>query len=395
MEQRMERIVAVGAARTPIGNFLGALSAKTAVELGITAAKEAMSRAGAAPEQIEEVTVGMVFKDGAKGNPARQIQIALGIPARGAAVTVEQQCSSGMRALEIAVQQIKLGKTRSALVCGIESMSNVPYLSIDTRKGARMGTSQLEDGLLYDGLIDVFSDQHIAFTAERVAKQYGVSRAEQDEYALLSQNRALAAIESGKLKEEITPVTIETRKGKIVIETDEHPRATTLEQLSSLKPAFKRDGTVTAGNASAVSDGACAVVLMAESYARELGITPLFEILSTVTCGVEPEVMGIGPIYAIPKAMEESGLQNRDISYYEINEAFAAQVIPCLKDLGISLDEVNANGSGISLGHPVGCTGLRIIIAVYYELKRRNKKYGCASLCAGGGPSMAAIIEAL
>ncbi|MFP3153277.1 thiolase family protein [Lachnospiraceae bacterium ZAX-1] len=392
----MEDTVILGMARTPIGNFLGGLSSLSAVKLGVYAGKEALKRASVLPEQIDEVTVGMVYKNGAKGNPARQIQLALDIPYKSGAVTIEQQCSSGMRALEVACQQIQLGKTRAALVCGIESMSNVPYLSIDTRKGTRMGATVLEDGLLYDALIDAFSDKHIAFTAERVAEQYHITRQQQDEYSLLSQNRAQAAQREGHFVQEIVPIEIKDRRGIHVIDKDEHPRDTTYEELSSLKPAFiNPGGTVTAGNASALSDGACAAVVASASYAKELGIQPLARICSTTSYGVDPAVMGIGPIYAVPEAIKQANLSMEDISYYEINEAFAAQVLPCIHELGISIDDINMNGSGIALGHPVGCTGLRIVTATIYELKRRGKRYGCASLCAGGGPAMAVVIEVL
>ncbi len=390
-----KEVVIVGMARTAIGNFMGSLSDLSAVELGITAAKEAMKRANIKPENIDEVTTGMVFKTGLKANPARQIQLGLEIPVSSAATTIEQQCASGMRALEVACQQILLGKTQAALVCGIESMSNVPYLALNVRKGLRMGSTALEDGLLYDGLIDVFSGVHMGITAENIAEEYHINREEQDEYALLSHKRALNAIAEGKFTEQIVPVEINTKKGTVVFDTDEHPREIHREQLSKMKPAFKKDGTVTAGNASSLNDGASAMVIMSRERAEELGIKPLAKILSTATVGVEPRVMGIGPVYAIPKAAEFAGISTDDIEYYELNEAFAAQVLACIKELNININNVNANGSGISLGHPVGSTGLRLIIAAYYELIERNEKIGCGSLCAGGGPAMAVIIERL
>lgn len=388
-------VVIVGMARTPIGNFLGSLSSVSALELAKTAGQEALKRAAVSPEEIDEVTLGIVYKQGLKGNPARQVQVGLGIPYAAGAVTVEQQCSSGMRALEIAVQQIMLGKTDAALVCGCESMSNVPYLQMNMRKGTRMGASPLEDGLLYDALIDVFSGQHIAITAERVAEQYNVTRQEQDELACLSQKRASEAIQKGLFKEEIVPVEIKSKKGSTIVDTDEHPRLTSMEELAKLPTAFKKDGTVTAGNASGINDGASAVVIMSMDKAQELGVKPLARILSTTTVGVAPEIMGIGPIFAIPEAVEQAGLHMDEIEYYEINEAFAAQFIACAKTLNLDMDKVNANGSGIALGHPVGSTGLRLVTAAYYELKRRGQKYGCASLCAGGGPAMAVVIERL
>ncbi|MDR3349791.1 MAG: thiolase family protein [Acidaminococcales bacterium] len=388
-------VVIVGMCRTAIGKFQGSLSSVPAVELAKTVSAAAIKRAGAAPENIDEVVLGTVYKHGMKGNPARQVQLALGIPIAGAAVTVEQQCASSMRALEIACQQIQLGKTEAALVCGVESMSNVPYMLLNARKGFVIGPSRAEDAMQYDALTDAFSGESIMRTAENVAQKYNASRKEQDEYALLSQQRADAAIKAGVFKEEIIPVEIKTRKGTVVFDTDEHPRAVTLQELSALKPAFMKDGTVTAGNASGINDGASAAVIMSEDKAKSLGLKPLARILSTATAGCAPELMGIGPIYAIPKAIELAGLQKGDIDYYEINEAFAAQVVPCLKILEIPLGQVNANGSGIALGHPVGMTGLRLIISGYYELKRRGMKIGCASLCAGGGPAMAAVYEVI
>ena len=388
-------VVIVGMARTPIGKFGGALSSKTAVELGIIAGKAALERANIAPDQIDEVVTGTVYKTGLKGNPARQIQLALEIPVAAGAATIEQQCASGMRALEIGTQQIQLGKTDTCLVCGIESMSNVPYLDMRARTGARMGAYKVEDGLMYDALWDAFDGQHVAFTAERVAEQYGVTREECDALAALSHERAIAAMEAGKFKDEIVPVEIVARKGTTVVDTDEHPRKTTVEDLAKMKPAFKKDGIVTAGNASGMNDAACAMVITSAEKAEELGLKPLAVIRESVTMGVAPEVMGIGPIYAIPKVLERAGLTKDDIDYYEINEAFAAQFLACNKVLELDMNKVNINGSGISLGHPVGCTVVRIVMETVMELHRQGKKLGCASLCVGGGPAMATVVEAL
>lgn len=388
-------VVIVGMVRTPIGKFGGALSSKSAIELGIIAGKEALSRANVSPAQVEEVVTGMVYKAGLKGNPARQIQLALDIPVAAGAVTIEQQCASGMRALEIGTQQIQLGKTDVCLVCGIESMSNVPHYSLTARNGNRLGAFQMEDGLLYDALHDAFAGTHMALTAERVAERYHISREACDQLALLSQERALAAIQAGVYKDEIIPVEIKTRKGVVVVDTDEHPRQTTLEALGKMKPAFKADGVVTAGNASGMNDAACAMVITSAEKAEALGLKPLAVIRESVTVGVEPEVMGIGPIYAIPKVLERAGLTQDEIEYFEINEAFAAQFLACKETLGLDMDKVNVNGSGISLGHPVGCTGLRIVMATVNELRRRGQKLGCASLCVGGGPAMATIVEVL
>lgn len=390
----MESVVIIGAARTPIGDFLGSLKDVTAVDLGVIAARAAMERAGVSPEQVEDVVGGMVYKEGVKGNPARQVQLKCGIPVEAPAVTVEQQCASGMRALEIAAQQIMLGKSNISLVVGMENMSQVPYLLMGARTGYRMGPGCVEDALLYDALHDAFHGYHMGVTAENLAERYGITRQEQDELALLSHQRAVAAIREGKFKEEIVPVEVKTRKGTVVVDTDEHPRPdTSLEALSKLRPVFKEGGTVTAGNASGINDAAAALILMAESKARELGVKPLAKIVSTASYGVAPEIMGIGPAYAIPKALKFAGLQLEDIDYFEINEAFAAQFLAVNRELKLDIERVNANGSGIALGHPVGCTGVRIIVTLLFELRRRGGRYGVASLCVGGGPAMATVVE--
>ncbi len=389
----LKEVVAVGMARTAIGNFLGSLSGYTAVQLGELIGEEAIRRAGIDKSLIGEVITGMVYKAGCKANPARQIGISLGIPSTAGALTVEQQCASGMRAIEIASQQIMLGKTEAALVIGVESMSNVPFLAPEVRRGSRLGNIRLEDGLLYDALIDVFSGVHMANTAENLAELYSISRKEQDELALMSQERALAAIADGRFREEILPIEVRERKGMRIFDTDEHPRETTLEQLARLKPAFRENGTVTAGNASALNDGASAIVLMSADRAKEEGLTPLMKIRSTATVGAPTHIMGIGPVYEIPKALDYAGLTREDVDYFEINEAFAAQLLACNRELKIDMEKINVNGSGISLGHPVGSTGVRLLISGYYELKRRGGSIGCSSLCAGGGPGMAIVFE--
>jgi len=382
-------------ARTAIGNFMGSLSSIKAVPLGEIVAQAALERAGVSPEWVDEVLVGMVYKAGCAANPARQIGVHLGVPDRAGAATVEQQCASGMRALEIAAQQIMLGKTDCALVVGVESMSNIPHYVLDARKGTRMGDLKVVDGMYYDALTDVFSGIHMGNTAETLAAEYHISRQEQDELALLSNERALAAIADGKFKEEIVPVTVKRRRETFLFDTDEHPQHTTLEALSQLKPAFRPDGTCTAGNVSGLNDGASAMVLMSREKAESCGLKPLARILSTATVGVPPRIMGIGPAFEIPKALEYAGLKLEDVDYFEINEAFAAQFLACNRELKLDMEKVNANGSGISLGHPVGSTGLRLLITGYHELKRRGKAIGCGSLCAGGGPGMAVVYEVL
>lgn len=390
----MAEVVIVGAKRTAIGDFRGKLKDISAVDLGVAAVDAALKQAGLGPEQIQEVACGMIYKAGAKGNPARQIQIKCGMPVEGYAYTVDQQCGSGMKALELASQSIILGKSDIAVAVGVESMSQAPYVLKGARDGFRMGHGDVFDTMLYDGLVCAMMGYHMGITAENLAEQYQISRQEQDELAYLSHKRAISAIDRGTFAAEITPVEIQTRKGKQVVDTDEHPRRDiSLDALAAMKPAFKKDGTVTAGNASGVNDGAAALVLMSAEKAKELGVKPLARLLATANAGVAPEVMGIGPAYAIPKAIQLAGLTNDDIGYYEINEAFAAQFLAVNRELKLSMDKVNANGSGIGLGHPVGCTAARIIVSLIYEMQRRDERYGVASLCVGGGPAIASVFE--
>lgn len=390
----MRDIVIVGAARTPIGDFLGGLKDISAVDLGVAAVKGALAQAGLDPSAVEEVACGMIYKGGAKGNPGRQIQLQCGMPESGYAYTVDQQCGSGMKAFELASQSILLGKTDVAAAVGCESMSQAPYILKGAREGYRMGHGEIYDSMLYDGLICAMQGYHMGLTAETLAERYQITRQEQDELAFLSHQRASAAIAKGVFRDEIVPVKIKTRKGESLIDTDEHPQAgLTIEKLSGLRPAFKKDGTVTAGNASGVNDGAAALILMSADKALELGLKPLAKLISTASAGVHPEVMGIGPVHAVPKALKFAGLNAADVDYYEINEAFAAQFLAVNRELKLDMNKVNSNGSGIGLGHPVGCTAARIIVSLIYELRRRNGRYGVASLCVGGGPAIATVIE--
>jgi len=392
----MKEIVIAGMARTAIGDFQSAFKDVSAVELGKAAAAAAMERAQIRPEDVEDCVTGMVYKAGAKGNPSRQIQLELSIPEKVVATTIEQQCASSMRALEVVVQQIQLGLVETGLVTGIESMSRVPYLMLNARGGFRMGDSVVSDGLMYDALYDAFLNYHMGLTAETLADEYAITREEQDRWAFISHKRAIAAMEKGWYKEEIVPYVVKSRKGEAVIHTDEHPKSDISEEsLAKLKPAFKKDGTVTAGNASGVNDGGSAMVVMSAEKADALGVKPIARILSTASYGVKPEVMGIGPVHVIPLALERAGKTMKDMDYFEINEAFAAQFLACRKVLDIPEDLINARGSGISLGHPVGSTGLRLIISTIQELKQRGGRLGVASLCAGGGPAMATVVEIL
>ncbi len=396
----MHEVVIVSACRTAIGSFLGKLKDIHVKDMGAIVGREAINRAGIKVEDIDEIVCGSVIQAGCGGNVARQIQGIIGVPWSSPACTVNQLCSSGMRAFEMAVHNIMTGRTETALAIGVENMTMSPYLIPRARTGYRMGNCEMPDAMLLDALICSIEGYHMGVTAENVALSYGISRQEQDDLALLSQQRAAEAIRKGVFKDEIVSVTVTEKKQTITFEVDEHPRpATSSEALSALKPVFKKDGTVTAGNASGVNDGAAAVVIMSVQKAETLGIKPLVKVLSTASAGVDPAVMGIGPAVSIPKALYYAGLSLNDIDYFEINEAFAAQFIGVQKkikyDTGydFNMDTVNRNGSGISLGHPVGCTGLRIVVSLIYEMNRTHARLGCASLCAGGGPSMAAVIE--
>ena len=390
----MQEVWIVGAKRTPIGDFLGKLKDVSAVELGVIAVNAALEQAGVAAADVQELTCGQIYKAGAKGNPGRQIQLKCGMSTESYACTIDQQCGSGMKAFEIASQSIMLGKSDIAVAVGIESMTQAPYLLKGAREGHRMGNGEMLDSMLSDGLICAIMGYHMGNTAENLAQKYNISREEQDELALLSHQRAIKAIKDGVFKEEIVPVTIQTRKGPVIVDTDEHPRAdVSLEKLAAMKPAFKKDGTVTAGNASGVNDGAAALVLVSAEKGKALGLKPMAKLRSTANFGVPPEVMGIGPAYAVPKAIALAGLTADDIGYYEINEAFAAQFLAVNRELKLSMDKVNGNGSGIGLGHPVGCTAARIIVSLIYEMQRRDVRYGLASLCVGGGPAIGTVIE--
>ena len=392
----MKSVVIVGAKRTPVGSFLGGLKELGPVELGVTAAGAAMEQAGIEPGQVEEVATGMIYKEGQKGNPARQIQIALKMPAEGWAYTVDQQCASGMKAFELLAQSIALGKAEVGVAIGTESMSQAPYVLMKAREGYRMGDGPIYDAMLRDGLVCAIMGYHMGLTAESIAEKYSITREEQDELAFLSHTRAVEAMKNGVFASQIVPITIKTRKGPIVIDTDEHPRPDiSMDRLAAMKPAFKEGGTVTAGNSSGVNDGACALVLMSEDKASQLGLKPLARVVATANAGVEPAYMGLGPAVAVPKALKLAGLQDKDIDYYEINEAFAAQYLGCERELKIDRSRVNHNGAGIGMGHPVGCTGARIIAATVYELERIGGRYGLASLCVGGGPAMAVVLEKL
>ncbi len=391
-----KNVVIVSAARTAIGNFNGALASFSAVDLGVIAAKEAIRRAGIEPSQVDEAIIGNVLSAGAGQNTARQIAVKAGIPVESPATMINILCGSGLRSISLAAQMIMSGQSDIVLAGGTESMTNAPYLLPQARGGYRMGNGSIVDSMIVDGLTDAFSGVHMGITAENIAEQWGITRSEQDELALRSQNRAEAAIEAGRFRDEIVAVPITQRKGDpIMFDTDEFPRrGLTMEALERLRSAFKKDGgTVTAGNASGINDGAAMVVLMSEEKAKELGIKPMAKIVSFATVGLDPQIMGYGPVPATRKALEKAGLKVEDIDLVEANEAFAAQSCAVVKDLGLDTDIVNVNGGAIALGHPIGASGARILVTLLYEMQKRGAKRGLATLCIGGGQGTAMIVE--
>ncbi len=391
----MKEVVIVSGARTPVGDFQGSLEPLKAHELGVIALKAAIEKAQIDPKIIEEVMVGHVNQAGSPGNSARWVTLKAGCPVETISTTIHQQCPSSMRAADILSQEIMVGRVDVAAAVGQESMSNAPYLLMGARKGYRLNDAEkIQDSLMLGGLVCAFEGYHMGITAENIAEMYKISREEQDEYSLLSHKRACKAIEDGIFKEEIVPVEVKTRKGIKIFDTDEHPNPNaTMEMAAKMKPVFKKDGTVTAFNASGLNDGAAAMIMMSADKAKELGIKPLARVVSSASGAVEPRIMGMGPVPAVKKALKFAGLELNDIDYWEINEAFASQLLACQRELGISLDRLNAVGSGIPLGHPVGATGVRIILESIYELKRRGGRYACATMCASGGPGAAFIIE--
>lgn len=389
-------IVIASAVRTPIGNFGGTLKDVSAVDLGVVAVKEALKRAKVTPEMVDEVIFGNVLQAGLGQNVARQVSVKSGIPYEVPSFTVNKVCGSGLKSIHLAYQSIMAYDDHEIVVCGgTENMSQAPYLLQNARWGQRMGDGKLVDEMITDGLWDAFNDYHMGVTAENVAELYKISREEQDEFALASQNKAEAAIKAGKFKDEIVPVEIPQRKGDpIVFDTDEYPRfGATIESLQKLRPAFKKDGTVTAGNASGINDGAAAFVVMTEEKAEELGIEPLGYILTFGQMGVKPEIMGTGPIPASKQALKNAGWTVDDLELIEANEAFAAQAIAVARDLKFNPEIVNVNGGAIALGHPIGCSGSRVLVTLLHEMKRRDVHKGLATLCIGGGQGIALCVE--
>ena len=393
----MKEVVIASSARTAIGDFMGSLESFSPVDLGIFALNGALEKAGIKGDMIESLVAGNVGQAAAPGNSARLIALDCNMPFDSAAVTVHQQCPSSLRAAEISAQEIMLGKVDIGAVVGIESQTNTPYILQKARKGYRLGDGEvIQDGLMLGGLICPWNGYHMGVTAENIAEMYGITREEQDELAVLSNKRACRAIQEGLFKDEIVPIEIKTKKGLKIFDTDEHPRSdASMELYSTMKPVFKKGGTVTAANASSLNDGGSALIMMSADKAKELGIKPLARVVASATGGVDPKIMGMGVVPSVKRALKFAGLQQEDIDYWEINEAFAAQFLGVNRELKLSLDIVNAVGSGISLGHPVGATGARLLVTGINELKRRGGRYLCASLCASGGPGVAFIVENL
>ncbi|MDI1283685.1 MAG: acetyl-CoA C-acetyltransferase [Reyranella sp.] len=387
-------IVIASAARTPIGSFNGAFSAVPAHDLGKAAIQGALERAHVKPEEVDEVIMGQILTGGQGQNPARQAAINSGIPVEKTALGINQLCGSGLRAVAFGWQAIKNGDANIMVVGGQESMSQAPHVA-HMRDGTKMGDFKLVDSMIKDGLWDAFNGYHMGNTAENVAQKYQITRLEQDAFAASSQNKAEAAQKSGRFKDEIVPVTVKTRKGDVVVDTDEFPRhGTTAEALAKLRPAFtKEGGSVTAGNASGINDGAAALVLMSADEAKKRGVKPLAKIVSWATTGVDPKVMGIGPVTASQAALKKAGWTVKDLDLVEANEAFAAQALAVGKELGLDPTKLNVNGGAIALGHPIGASGARVLTTLLFEMQKRDAKKGLATLCIGGGMGIAMCVE--
>ncbi|MHB2267489.1 acetyl-CoA C-acetyltransferase [Aliihoeflea sp. PC F10.4] len=388
-------IVVASAARTPVGSFNGAFAAVPAHELGAAAIKGALERAGVDGKDVDEVIMGQILQAGEGQNPARQAAMAAGIPQEATAWSLNQLCGSGLRAVALGMQQIATGDAKIIVAGGQESMSMAPHAA-HMRAGQKMGDFKMIDTMIKDGLWDAFYGYHMGNTAENVARQWQLTREEQDQFAVASQNKAEAAQKAGRFKDEIVPFTIKTRKGDVVVEDDEYIRhGATIEAMQKLKPAFDKEGTVTAANASGINDGAAAVVLMSADEAKRRGITPLARIVSWATAGVDPQIMGTGPIPASRKALEKAGWSVADLDLVEANEAFAAQACAVNKDMGWNPDIVNVNGGAIAIGHPIGASGARVFNTLLFEMKRRGAQKGLATLCIGGGMGVAMCVEAV
>ncbi len=391
----MKDVVIVSATRTPIGSFGGALKDISAVTLGKIAVVEAMNKANIQPHMVDELIFGNVLQAGLGQNVARQVAIASGIPVETPSYTINKVCGSGLKTIALAASSIMTGENDIVIAGGCENMSLSSYVMPSARWGARMGNTQLIDTMVNDGLMDAFNNIHMGITAENIVEKYNFTREELDEFAVASQKKACDAISQEKFKDEIVPVPVPQRKGEpVIVDTDEYPKQnTTLEKLSKLKPAFKKDGVVTAANSSGINDGAAAICLMSKEKADELGLTPLVTIKSYASAGVDPLIMGTGPIPATKKALEKANLKIDDLDLIEANEAFAAQALSVMKDLNLDKDKVNVNGGAIALGHPIGASGTRILVTLIHEMIKKESKYGLATLCVGGGQGISMIVE--
>jgi acetyl-CoA C-acetyltransferase len=390
----LQAVFILSAIRTPIGKFGGSLASLTAVDMGVVAAKAAMERAGVRPEQIEETIFGNGRQAGAGPNPARQISVRSGVPATVPAFTVNKACASGMKAIALAYQAILLGESSCILAGGTESMSRLPYYLDGARWGYRLGNQELVDGMYRDGFFCPLAEMVMGETAEVLAGQYKISREEQDEYALMSQTRAARAIAAGRFDAEIVPVTIDSKKGTTTFSGDEHPFPNaSLEKLAKLPPVFSKTGTISAGNSSGITDGAAALVIASEYFIRQNNLKPLARIVALSSAAVDPVTMGIGPVPALQKLDAKHNLRLHDFGLVELNEAFAAQVLACDRELNFNRDRLNVNGGAIALGHPIGCTGARITVTLLHEMLKRNTKRGVATLCVSGGMGMALALE--
>jgi acetyl-CoA C-acetyltransferase len=389
----LQAVYILSAVRTPIGKFGGSLASLTAADMGVVAAKAAIVRAGVQPDQIDESIFGNARQAGGGPNPARQISIRSAVPQEAPAFTVNKACASGMKSIALAYQSILLGDSSCILAGGTESMSRVPYY-LEARWGFRLGNQELVDGMYRDGFFCPLAKMLMGETAEVLAEQYKIPRDEQDEYALLSQTRAARAIAAGRFNDEIAPVTIEGKKGATTFSRDEHPFPdTSLEKLGKLAPVFSKTGTITAGNSSGITDGAAAVIIAGETFVKRNNLKPLARITAIASVGVDPRIMGIGPVPALRKLEEKHNLKLHDFGLVELNEAFAAQVLACDRELNFNRDKLNVNGGAIALGHPIGCTGTRITVTLLHEMLKRNTKRGVATLCVSGGLGMALALE--
>ena len=389
-------VVLAGAVRTPVGKFGGTLAGTPAPDLGAVAIKGALEKAGVAPELVNEVIMGCVIQAGLGQNVARQASIKAGLPDTVPAQTLNIVCGSGLNAVNVAAALIMSGQADIVVAGGMENMSAAPYALRDARYGYRMGDGKFVDTMVYDALTDAFNQYHMGITAENVAEQFGITREAQDEFSATSQQRTERAMAANLFDDEIVPVPVKVKRDTVMFDKDEYPRAgVTAESLSKLRPAFKSDGTVTAANASGINDGAAAVVVMSAEKAKELGVTPMAKWVAGATAGVDPKIMGIGPVYSTRKVMEKTGLTINDFDLIEANEAFAAQALAVGKELGWDSERVNVNGGAIAIGHPVGASGCRILVTLLHEMKRRGSKRGLATLCVGGGIGVSAIVEAL